>query len=292
MPLTHTKYKDRLFRFIFGNPDKREWTLNLYNAMNNSHYTDPNEIEYNTIEDAVYLGMKNDVSFIIVNEMNLWEHQSSYNPNMPVRFLIYAAKLYDKYFNKHDLSKYGRKLQKVPHSKCVCFYNGTEDRPEQELLKLSDAFIIHGAEADIEVVVKMLNINYGHNKKIMETSIQLGEYAWFVDRARTLQDELNDIDLAIDTVIEEMPDSFSIKKFLIAHKAEVKGMFLTEYNEEKERRLLSRDLREEVHEETITSVVTEMLREKLPLSVIAKVTKASSDFIYGVANNIGIPVVM
>lgn len=236
--------------------------------------------------------MKNDVSFIIVNEMNLWEHQSSYNPNMPVRFLIYAAKLYDKYFNKHDLSKYGRKLQKVPHSKCVCFYNGTEDRPEQELLKLSDAFIIHGAEADIEVVVKMLNINYGHNKKIMEMSIQLGEYAWFVDRARTLQDELNDIDLAIDTAIEEMPDSFSIKKFLIAHKAEVKGMFLTEYNEEKERRLLSRDLREEVHEETITSVVTEMLREKLPLSVIAKVTKASSDFIYGVANNIGIPVVM
>ena len=81
-------YKDRLFKFIFGNPDKKEWTLSLYNAMNNSSYTDPDAISLNTIEDAVYMGMKNDVSFLIADTLNLYEHQSGYNPNMPMRFLI------------------------------------------------------------------------------------------------------------------------------------------------------------------------------------------------------------
>ena len=80
------EYKDRLFKFIFGNPDNKQWTLSLYNAMNGTDYTDPDGIRFNTIGDAVYMGMKNDVSFIICFEMNLWEHQSSFNPNMPMRF--------------------------------------------------------------------------------------------------------------------------------------------------------------------------------------------------------------
>ena len=76
------QHKDRVFKFLFGNPDNKEWTLALYNAINDSSYDNPDDIQFNTIEDAVYLGMKNDVSFIIVDEMNLWEHQSTYNPNM------------------------------------------------------------------------------------------------------------------------------------------------------------------------------------------------------------------
>ena len=63
----------------------------MYNAINASNYTDPNVIEFNTIEDAVYMGMINDTSFIIAFEMNLWEHQSTYNPNLPLRILIYVA---------------------------------------------------------------------------------------------------------------------------------------------------------------------------------------------------------
>ena len=90
------EHKDRVFKYLFGNPENRQWTLSLYNAVNGSKYENPEEIEYNTIEDAVYLGMRNDVSFIIVDELHLWEHQSTYNPNMPMRFLLYAAKLYEK----------------------------------------------------------------------------------------------------------------------------------------------------------------------------------------------------
>ena len=73
-------YKDRLFKFIFGNPENKAWTLSLYNAINGTGYSNPEDIQFNTISDAVYMRMKNDVSFIVAHEMNLWEHQSSYNP--------------------------------------------------------------------------------------------------------------------------------------------------------------------------------------------------------------------
>ena len=89
------EYKDRLFKFIFGNPENKQWTLSLYNAVNGTDYENPDEIRFNTIGDAVYMGMKNDASFIIFFEMNLWEHQSVFNPNMPMRFFLYAAKLYE-----------------------------------------------------------------------------------------------------------------------------------------------------------------------------------------------------
>ncbi|MBQ5990805.1 MAG: hypothetical protein IJL67_15085, partial [Oscillospiraceae bacterium] len=93
----NSQHKDRLFKFVFGKPDNKPWTLSLYNAINGTDYTDPNELDFNTIEDALYMKMKNDISFIIHFEMNLWEHQSSYNPNMPYRFLEYAGALYSKY---------------------------------------------------------------------------------------------------------------------------------------------------------------------------------------------------
>ena len=91
------EYRDRLFKFIFGNPQNKEWTLSLYNAVNGSHYTDASAIKLNTIENAVYMSMKNDVSFLIDNTMSFYEQQSTFNPNMPMRFLIYAGMIYSKY---------------------------------------------------------------------------------------------------------------------------------------------------------------------------------------------------
>ena len=216
------KYKDRVFKFLFGNPENKHWTLNLYNAINGSDYEKPEEIIFNTIEDVVYLGMKNDVSFIILNEMNLWEHQSSFNPNMPMRFFLYAAKLYEKYIANTDYYQYSSTLQSIPRPKCVCFYNGTAEQPEQKELRLSEAF---GAEGDIEVRVTMLNINYGKNKALMEACEPLKEYAWLVDAIRRYQKTMKDLEAAVDAAIDEMPNEFVIKKFLLSNKAEVKGMF-------------------------------------------------------------------
>jgi len=81
------EYKDRLFNYIFGSEENKTWTLSLYNAVNASDYSDPNIVRFNTIKEIVYLGMRNDVSFLIANEMSLYEQQSTNNPNMPVRML-------------------------------------------------------------------------------------------------------------------------------------------------------------------------------------------------------------
>ena len=277
----NTEHKDRVFKFLFGNPENRQWTLALYNAINGSSYNNPDDIQFNTIEDAVYLGMKNDVSFIIVDEMSLWEHQSSYNPNMPMRFFIYSAKLYEKYIAGSDYYPYSSTLQPAPRPKCICFYNGAANQPERQVLKLSDAF---GGEGDIEVRVLMLNINYGKNKALMEACAPLNEYAWLVDTIRRNQRAMKDVEAAIDAAIDEMPDGFAIKRFLLLNKAEVKGMFLTEYDQEKVLEQERRDSIRQVNER----VATDMLMDDYPISAIAKISKLSEDAIRQLAQTLGV----
>ena len=278
------EYKDRVFKYLFGNPANREWTLALYNAVNGSSYENAEEIEYNTIEDAVYLGMRNDVSFIIVNELHLWEHQSTYNPNMPMRFLLYAAKLYEKYIAGSDYYPYSSVLQPAPRPKCICFYNGTANQPERKILRLSEAF---GSECDIEVLVTMLNINYGKNRELMEACEPLSEYAWLVEAIRRNQKVMRNLEAAIDAAIEEMPDEFVIKRFLLQNQAEVKGMFLTEYDQNK---VLAQERQEGINEDR-RRVATDMLIEKLPLPLIAKISKLSEDAIRTLANSLGMSIV-
>ena len=116
--------------------------------------------------------------------MNLWEHQSTYNPNMPMRFFFYAAKLYEKFIANSDYYPYSSTLQPLPRPKCVCFYNGIAKQPECKELRLSDAF---NGDGDIEVKVTMLNINYGKNQALMEACEPLKEYAWLVDAIRRYQ---------------------------------------------------------------------------------------------------------
>ena len=276
----NNEHKDRVFKFLFGNPDNRDWTLALYNAINGSSYNNPNNIQFNTIEDAVYLGMKNDVSFIIVNEMHLWEHQSTFNPNMPMRFFIYAAKLYEKYIAGSDYYPYSSVLQPVPRPKCICFYNGSANQPERQILKLSNAF---SGESDIEVKVLMLNINYGKNKTLMDTCQPLYEYAWLVDTIRKNQNTMKNLETAIDRAIDDMPNDFVIKKFLLLNKAEVKGMFLTEYDQDK---VLSQAVNEDRRR-----VATDMLKEKLSLSLIAKISKLPEETIKNLARSLGMVII-
>ena len=227
------EYKDRLFKFIFGNPENKEWTLSLYNSINHSSYTDSDDIKLTTIEDAVYLSMKNDISFLAADTMNFYEQQSTFNPNMPMRFLIYAGMVFDKFAEENkSYHKYSSKQQKAPTPKCVCFYNGISEKEDIVILKLSDSFESE-LKSDIEVYVTMININYGHNKDLMEACNPLSEYSWFVDNVRTKQKSKDGISKAIDEVIDAMPNDWLIKPFLIANRAEVKHMCITEYNEER-----------------------------------------------------------
>ena len=232
--------KDRLFKFIFGNEKCKEWTLALYNAINHSNYKAAYSIEINTIDNALYMGMNNDVSFIVENTMNLYEHQSSYNPNMPLRFLVYSGMLYSKYImdKKNHYHRHNRVLQNIPTPKCVCFYNGTDTMEDKVELKLSDAV---GNNTDIEVSVTMLNINYGHNKELLASCSPLMEYSWFVHSIREKIKLLGIAD-AVDKTLQEMPDSFEIKTFLVANKSEVTMMCITEYDMEEHLREEKEDI--------------------------------------------------
>ena len=286
-------YKDRLFKFIFGNPENRNWTLSLYNAVNGTDYSNPDEIQFNTIADAVYMRMKNDVSFIIAFEMNLWEHQSTFNPNMPMRFFIYGGRLYEKYIATSDYYQYSSSLQPVPRPVCICFYNGTKEQPEKMILRLSDAY---EGEGDIEVRVTMLNINYGKNQSLMDACEPLKEYAWLVDAVRRHQAEKMDLDAAVDASMDEMSDEFVIKPFLMENRAEVKNMFLTEYNEEKvmekEREEGRQEGRQEGERKRSEEIASNMLKEGgVSAAFISKMTELSEEAVRKLAKTLGVAVV-
>ena len=256
MATDNVQYKDRLFNFLFGSEENKEWTLSLYNAVNGSHYTDPSMIKITTIREVMYLGMHNDVSFLISNEMNLYEQQSTYNPNMPVRLLQYAGNLYERYFKENSLNKYGGRLLQLPVPKLVVFYNGKKEQPDEMILKLSDSFR-EGSDADIEVKVRMLNVNVGRNTLLLDACKPLGEYSWLVDEIRrnnTTNDE-DGMSSAVDRAISDMPDSFVIKSFLELHRTEVKGMLLTEYNEAEAMELFREEGRAEGVIDTLISLV-------------------------------------
>ena len=239
------EYRDRLFKFIFGNPENKEWTLSLYNAVNGSSYTNPDDITLTTIEDAVYMSMKNDVSFLIADTMSLYEQQSTFNPNMPMRFLVYAGMTYSRYMNDSpDYHKYSSKQQQAPTPKCVCFYNGKTEKDDTVILKLSDSFK-PDSKSDIEVTVTMLNINYGRNKELMKSCQPLHDYSFFVEEVRMNKKQTNNLEEAIDSALRELPDDSVIKPFLLANKAEVKHMCITEYDEERTLRELREDSKEE-----------------------------------------------
>ena len=241
----NNEYKDRLFNFIFGREENREWTLSLYNAVNRSDYMDSSMIEFNTIEDVLYMGMRNDTSFMISDIMSVYEHQSTYNPNMPLRLLGYVDELYSGYISRNKLNKYGSKLIHLPVPKLVVFYNGRAEKDDEVILRLTDSFDErHRADADIEVRVRMLNINHGRNKELMDKCKPLAEYAWFIGEIRNHL-KSHDMFTSVKMAIEAMPGNFVLKGFLRDHLKEVEGMLDREYNEAEIKELFKEEGREE-----------------------------------------------
>ena len=242
------KHKDKLFTKLFGDPDNKENLLSLYNALNDRNCTDPNELEITTIEDVIYMGRKNDVSCIVDAHMNLFEHQSTYNPNMPLRGMIYIAKLYEKYIEQYEINIYSEKLAKIPTPRYFVLYNGTKKMPERKDLKLSDAFMHPEEATGIEFTATMININYGRNKDLMATCRTLEEYAIFIDRVRqyvNINMTPAEVEAAVDRAVDECIKEGILSEFLSKHRAEVRGMILTDYDEEKTMEMFKREFRED-----------------------------------------------
>ena len=231
--------KDRLFRFIFEKD--KEALLQLYNALNETDYQDASQLEVVTIESAVYVVMKNDLAFVIAGTLNLYEHQSTYNLNMPVRFLIYIAEEYQKAVEQAEESLYGTKRISLPTPQCIVFYNGKQEAPEEQVLRLSDAFENKEKEFDVELKVRMLNINYGHNRELMEKCRVLEEYAEFVGLARSYIADGQKTQDALNAAIGYCIDHGILSGFLRKYRAEVLGMLLEEFDVDKYERSLKNE---------------------------------------------------
>ena len=173
------EYKSDVISMMLQIP---EYALDVYNAMNDSAYTDPDMIQIMRLENGISLSVRNDASFFISNYLNLYEHQSTYSPNAPLRFLIYLTNLLKTTIRKRDL--YSRKRVQIATPHFAVFYNGTEKRPEKEVLKLSDAFVHHTDTPEIELTVTVYNINPDNNTQLLEKSEVLRSYMIFVNRVR------------------------------------------------------------------------------------------------------------
>ena len=220
-------FKSTLFIMLF---EDRKNLLELYNAITGKHYADPELLEINTLENAIYMSMKNDVSFLIDGRLSLYEHQSTKNPNLPLRFLLYISHLYSRLTVKANL--YGERIVQIPAPEFIIFYNGKDEMPERQLLKLSDMYSVKGENPKLELEATLLNISGTNNRKLKEACRTLRDYAIYTDKIRTYTETM-ELPEAVDRAINECIEEDILRDFLIEHKAEARAMSIFEYDQER-----------------------------------------------------------
>ena len=232
-------YKDRLYKMIFN--DKSE-LLKLYNAINGTHYDDSAMLTITTLDNAIYMTMENDLSFIIDMRLALYEQQSTVNPNLPLRFLMCITDIYSAYTK--DMNIYGSKKVQIPLPSFVIFYNGVKSQPDRTEFFLSELFHPTTDQPALELKAVMLNINKGHNQELMNACHTLRDYSEYVARIRTYSAEMP-LTNAVEKAITECIHENILRDFLLKNRAEAKAMSIYEYDEEKTLRMF----REEGYED-------------------------------------------
>lgn len=250
MANTQRTLKDRLFCSLFGNSARKALALELYNALNGTQYTNPEDIQINTIGDVVYMGMRNDVSFLLANDLNMYEQQSTWNPNMPLRCFLYTAHAIERYL--HDTGKdkkiYGANMVYIPTPKLVVLYNIDESKNsvpvQDQVLKFSDCFM-SPKSGDVEVTVHAYNINPGN--WLPSRCIPLNDYSSFVDSYRKFAKDANTDEervRAANAAIDQLPYG-RVREYISSQRSEVIDMLLTEYNEAEVMEAIKEEAREE-----------------------------------------------
>ena len=232
VPAANRNDKDTICRMIFSD---RESLLSLYNAVNKRNYTNPDDLEIVTLENAIYMGMKNDLAFILDMNLYLYEHQSTVNPNIPLRDLFYIAAEYQKLIDRKSL--YSSAIQKIPTPGFFVFYNGIEPLEDCCISRLSDAFLHTGAEPALELIVTTLNINEGHNCELMQHCRKLKEYAQYVAKVRKYAEQLP-LEDAVERAVTECIRENILADFLKKNRAEVVAMSIFEYDKVEEEKKL------------------------------------------------------
>ena len=220
-------FKSTLFIMLF---EDRKNLLELYNAITGKHYADPELLEINTLENAIYMSMKNDISFLIDGRLSLYEHQSTKNPNLPLRFLLYISHLYSRLTVKANL--YGERIVQIPAPEFIVFYNGKDEMPERQQLKLSDMYSVKEEKPKLELEATLLNISGTNNRKLKDACRTLRDYAVYTDKIR-MYTETMELPEAVDRAINECIEEDVLRDFLMEHKAEARAMSIFEYDQER-----------------------------------------------------------
>ena len=265
-------YKDKLFALLFGKEENKKNLLSLYNALNDTNYSNTDDLEITTIEDAIYLGYKNDVSVICGadNTMSLYEQQSTLNPNMPLRGVIYFADLFEKYVKANKKNIYGSKKIDLPTPKYFVFYIGRQEVEDRIVYKLSD---MYDGDGDIECTATMLNINIGHNKELLDKCKTLYGYSFFVKQVYDNFKACGNIELAVDEAVKECIEGNILRDILQAHRAEVKDMLLTEFDQEEYIELERKDAFDEGKAEGKAEGIAEGIAEGEAKSIMSLLNK-------------------
>ncbi len=225
-PWANRKYKDTVFRYLF-NKDKTA-LLELYNALNNSNYDNPDDLIVNTLDNAIFMGMHNDLSFIIDTHLNIYEHQSTDCPNIPLRCLFYVSALYSQLVDEDKI--YGSSVIKIPEPHFVVFYNGAVPLPEKMTYKLSDMYEDCSDDPALELTVTVFNINQGMNESLMRCCKTLHEYSIYSSLVRQYSESMP-LTKAVVSAIDYCIAHDILKDFLLKERKAVVMYSLYEYNQ-------------------------------------------------------------
>jgi len=247
---TNRKYKDSVFTLLFSEKNN---LLELYNAIRNTNYGSDTDIRITTLEDVLFMERINDISFVIEGKLVvLIEHQSTVNPNMPLKMLIYMGRNYEKIIDKDGL--YSTKKMSIPKPEFIVLYNGVDECPDRQVLKLSDMFIEPMEEGieSLELVVNVYNINKGRNEEMATRSENLRGYEFFIYLIREYLKAGMDRDSAISRAVADCIRQNVLKDFLEKHGSEVHNMVFGEWNWDDAKRVWQKEAREDAREELFT----------------------------------------
>lgn len=250
--------KSDVFSMLMEN---KKYALEVYNALNGSDYTDAELIEIRTLEKGISLTIRNDAAFIVDMNLNIYEHQSTFSPNIPLRILLYLSEILKPIVR--NMSIYDRKAVKIPTPRFAVFYNGSEERPEREIIKLSDLFEKPCEKPEIEITVEVYNINAGKNPDLLSDCLVLNDYSIFIDKIRHY--ESTGIENPIEAAIDWCIANNVLKEFLEDRKPEVLKAMTIDMTHERQIELAVRDAREEGREDGIKEGREEGIKEGIKL---------------------------
>jgi len=230
----YRNHKDGVAYKLFSG--KKE-SLSLYNCIMKTDYTNPDELEVVTLNSAIYIGRKNDNAIILHFNMLLTEFQTTFNPNMPLRTLIYVANEYEKYIAEHELNLYSEYIQEIPTPHFVTLYYGSKEQPEKQILKLSNAYKCKDESPELELMVTQYNVNPSYNEELKRRCPELDGYIKYVEKTRKYHRQGMTYEEAVKKSVDECIEEGILKEFFIKNKAEVISMTIFEYDEEEHMRL-------------------------------------------------------